>query len=93
MKSIRHIFIINCASWIPRLRNSGSELGWALGSEFGFSVDIVMGAPVGSPLGYSINTLLGLELCNYFGTWEGFYLSFSVSLTEGIIICISFGVV
>ena len=39
-----------------------------MGFDLGFSVETMMGKPVGSPLGYYIDMLLGLELENYFGT-------------------------
>ena len=52
MKIIRYIFRITCASWLPHLRISGSDIGWYLGSELGLSVGMVLLAPVGSPLGY-----------------------------------------
>ena len=41
-----------------------------MGFELGWSVGMVLGAPVGSPLEDSIIVFLGLELGNYFGTWE-----------------------
>ena len=37
---------------------SGSDLGWDLVFELGFSVDMMMVGPIGSPLGYSIIMLL-----------------------------------
>ena len=79
MKSIRYLFRINCVSWIPHLRASGSELGWALGFELGLLVGMVLGAPVGYPLGYSIIMFLGLELGNYFGTWEEYLVGFHLA--------------
>ena len=41
-------------SWIPRLKSYGSELGWDLGFKVGWSVDMVMVAPVRYPLVGSI---------------------------------------
>ena len=69
MNIIIFIFRLMCASWLPPLRASMSELGWALGFKLGFSVCVVLGAPVGYPFGYSINMFLGLALDNYFGIW------------------------
>ena len=70
MKSIIYLFRLTCTSWLPCLRTSGSELGWDLGFEILFSVNMVLGVPVVYQLGYSINMLLELEIYNYFGTWE-----------------------
>ena len=78
MNIIRYLCRLTCASWIPCLRKSGCEIGWALVFEIRFSVDMVLVAPVGSPLGYSIIMLIVLALDNYFGTWEGYL--FGVSL-------------
>ena len=78
MKIIRYICRVTCSSWIPRLRTSGSNIGWDLGFELGFSVDIVLGAPVGSQLGYSINIFLGLALEIFLAhgkdIWSDFHL-------------------
>ena len=73
MKTIIYICRFTCASWLPHLRTSGSELGWYLVLEIVFSVDMVLGAPVGYPLGFSINMFLGLALENSFGPWEGYF--------------------
>ena len=86
MKSIRYIFRLTCASWIPRLRTSGSKLGWDLGFEIGLTVGIVLGAPVGSPLRYYINMLLGLELLNSFGKSEGHLVGISLGPLSGSMI-------
>ena len=86
MKSIRYICRITCASWLYRLKTSGSEIGWALGFELGFLVDMVLGAPVGYPLGYSINMLLVLELENAFDTWEGSLVGVSLVVLYGLMI-------
>ena len=51
------------------MRKYGFDIGWALIFELGFSVDMMLIAPVGYPLGYSINIFLGLVLENSFGTW------------------------
>ena len=60
------IFILTCASWLPRLIIYGSELVWDVGFDLGLSVVMVLGAPIGYPRGYSINILIGLALFNYF---------------------------
>ena len=70
IRNIRYIWRLTCVSWLPTLITSGSELGWNLGFELGFSVNMVLVAPVGSPLGYSISILLVLVIDNYSGTWE-----------------------
>ena len=57
-----------------------------MGFELGFSVDMVLGAPVGTSLGYSINMLLGLILYNYFGTWKGSLVVISLGALDGLII-------
>ena len=58
--NIEYLFRLTCASCIPRLRTSWSELSWALVYEHGFLVGMVMVEPVGYPLRYSSNMLLGL---------------------------------
>ena len=78
MKSVRYIYRLTCASWLPLLRTSGFEIGWYLGFEPIFAVVIVMGALFISPIGYYINMLLGLEIDNYFGTWEISSVGFSL---------------
>ena len=70
MRIIRYIWILPCFSWLPSLIPYGSEREWALGFELGFSVDMVLVAPVGSPLGYSTDIFPGLVIDNYFGTGE-----------------------
>ena len=45
-----------------------------------------MGSPVGSPFGYYINMLLGLEIDNYFWTWEGYLVVFSLGTLDGLMI-------
>ena len=65
---------------------SGSDLGWDLVFELGFSVDMMMVVPIGSPLGYSINMLLGLALVNYFGTWEVSLVGVSLGALDGLMI-------
>ena len=77
---------LSCASWIPRLRKYGSEFGWAMCFELGFSDGIAMGAPVGSPLGYSIKMFLGLELCYQFFTWEVYLVEVSLGRLSGSMI-------
>ena len=81
------IFIcrLTCESWLPRLRASGSELGWALRSELDFSVGVVLGATAGSSQEYFIIMLLGLSLRNNFGTWEGDLVGFPLD-TLGVLI-------
>ena len=78
MKSVRYIYRLTCASWLPLLRTSGFEIGWDLGFEPIFTVVIVMGALFISPLGYYINMLLGLEIDNYFCSWEISSVGFSL---------------
>ena len=80
MKSIGYIFRVTCASWIPQLRTYGYDIGWDMGFEFVFSVDIVLGETVGSPLVYSINMLLGLVIFNYFCTWGIYLLGVSLGI-------------
>ena len=75
---IRYLCKLNCASWLPHLRISGSELGWTLVFDLGLSVGMVLVAPVGSLLEYPINKLLGLENFNSFGTWEVYLVGFSL---------------
>ena len=86
MKRIRYISRLTCASFLTRLRKSGSDTAWVMGFNLGFSVDTVMGAPIGSPLGYYINMLLGLELCNYFVTREGYLVGVSLGTIYGLMI-------
>ena len=50
MGIIRYICRLNCASFLPRLRKSGSELGWDLDFKLGFSVGMVLGSRVEYPL-------------------------------------------
>ena len=71
---------------LPRLRKSGSELGWALVFELVLSVDMVLIEYVGYPLGYSINMLLVLDLDNSFETWEGSLVGVSLGPLDGLII-------
>ena len=75
---------LTCVSWLPRLRISGSDIGWDTVFELGFSVGVVLGAPVGSPLGYSINMFLGLSLdiplAHGKGIWLGFHLYYWLDL-------------
>ena len=85
-KSIIFICRLNCASWLPSLRESGSENVWVLGSELGLSVAMVLGAPVGSPIIYSITMLIGLAHGNLFGTWEGPLVGFSLVTLVGLMI-------
>ena len=83
---IRYRCKLNCASWLPHLRISGSELGWTLVFDLGLSVGMVLVAPVGSLLGYPINKLLGLENFNSFGTWEVYLVGFSFGQLYGLMI-------
>ena len=62
MNGILFLCRISSASWIPRLRSSGSELGLALGFELGLSVGMMLGEPIGYALEYPIKMLLGLAL-------------------------------
>ena len=57
-----------------------------MGFELRYSVDMVLGAPVGYSLGYSINMLLGLILYNYFGTWKGSLVVISFGPLDGLMI-------
>ena len=45
INSIIFICILFCASWVPCLRSSGSEIVWSLGFELVLPVGRVMGAP------------------------------------------------
>ena len=67
MNSIRFFCRIICASRIPRLRASGSDIVWYMGFELGLLVGTILVAPAGYPLEDSINMLLGLALGSYFG--------------------------
>ena len=91
MKSIRYLFRLTCDSWILCLRTSGSELGWALVFELGFSVGMVLGEPVEYILGYSINMLLVLALDNYFVTRDRYLVWFLLGLLVGLVIGIREG--
>ena len=86
MKIIRYICGLTCASFHPNLRTSGSDLGWALVFEIGFSVDIVLEAPIGYPIGYSINLLLSFSLDNSFVTWEVYLVGVSLGILTGLMI-------
>ena len=86
IKSIIHICRLTCASGIPCLRTSGYNIGRDLGFERIFSVDMVLGTPVGSPLGYSMNMLLRLALWNYFGTLEVSLVGVSIVTLDGLMI-------
>ena len=57
MKSTRYIFRRTCASWLPIVRTSGSELVWVLGFKIGFPVGMMLVARVGSPFGHLAITL------------------------------------
>ena len=83
---IKYICALTCASWLPHLITSGSELGWDLGFEFGLQVRMVMEVPAGSPLGYSINMLLGFAFCYYSITWEGYFVVVTLDLLDDFII-------
>ena len=72
MNSIRFLCRLMCASWLPCLRISGSELDWDLVFELGLPVDMVLGSPDGYTLVYSINMFILLALRNSFGAWEGY---------------------
>ena len=86
MKSIRYLCILTSASWIHRLITSGSELVWDMEFELGFSVGMVLGAPVEYPLGHSIIMLLGLALDKSFGTWEVSLVGVSLGPLDGLMI-------
>ena len=86
IKSIKYICRLTCASCIPILKTSGSELGWDLGFERGFSVGMVLVAPIGYPLRYSFGIFLGLEICNSFGPQEGFLVVLSLGILAGFMI-------
>ena len=70
MRSIIYLCGLSCASWLPRLKTYGSEIGWDLGFELGLPVGMILGAPFGYPLVYYINMFLLLALFNSFFTWE-----------------------
>ena len=89
--SIVFVCIINCACWLPRLRASVYDLGWALGFEPGFSFGMVMVAPVWYPLGYSINIFIGLKLVNSFVTWEFSLVGVSLGTLSCLMISIGEG--
>ena len=86
--SIRFICILTCEYWIPRLKPSGYDLGWALLFEPGFSFVMVLRSLVWYPLGYSINMFLGLALRNYFVTWEVYLVGVSLGTLAVLIISI-----
>ena len=81
-----YICRLTCASWLPSLRVSRSELGWDIGSELGFSVGMVLGSPIGYPLGHSINMLLVLELGNSFFTWGLSLVGFSLGTLAVLVV-------
>ena len=62
VKSNRYLCTLVCASGFSVLRKAGSDIGWALGIEPGFSYGVVLGSLVRSPLGYYILNNLGLAL-------------------------------
>ena len=62
INSIIYFYKLTCASWLPRFRTSGSDLGWVLVFKIGLSDDMVLGAYVGYILGYFINMFLVLSL-------------------------------
>ena len=64
MKISKYLVRLTCASWLSRLRTSGSEIGWYMGFKLEFTVGMVLGSPSGYPLGYSTNMFLGLSLEN-----------------------------
>ena len=68
------------------MQTSGYELAGDMGFELGFSVDMVLGAPVGTSLGYSINMLLGLIPYNYSGTCKGSLVVISLVPLDGLMI-------
>ena len=86
MKTIRYLFRLTCASWIPCLITSGSDLGWDLGFELRFSVGMVLGSPVGYTIGYSFNMFIGLKLDNSFDALEGYWVGVSLGPFYGLII-------
>ena len=86
-RKLLYIFCrIFCASCIPHLRTSRSDIGWALGFDLGFTFGIFMGAPVGYLLKCSMIMLLVFTLGNYFGTWEGCLVGFSLVPLDGLMI-------
>ena len=87
IKPIRYLFRLTCASFIPRLRTSRSELGRYLWFELGFPVRFMKEAHVGYPIGYSINVFLGLVLCNSFEKWERSLVGVSLITLYGFMIC------
>ena len=70
---------------------SGSELGWNLGFELVFSVDMVLVVPVGYPLGYSIDIILGFTIDNYIGTLKGSLVVVSLHTLSGSVVGIGEG--
>ena len=70
----RFLCRITCTSWIPRLRTSGSDIGWDMGFELILLVGMVRVAPIGSPLVYSITMLLGF-LAHGKDIWLDFHLA------------------
>ena len=78
IETIRYLYRLTCASWIPCLGNLGLILDgiWALNIDL--FVNMVMVAHVGYPLGFYINMLIGLSLCNFFVTWEVSLVWFSL---------------
>ena len=67
MKSIGYLCRLTSDSWPPHMRTSEYEFVCDMVFELGFSVEMVLGAPVGSPLGYSMIMMLGSEIDCYFG--------------------------
>ena len=62
INSIIYFCKLTCASWLPHLRTSRSDLGWVLVFKIGLSAEMVLVAFVGYILRYSINMFLGLSL-------------------------------
>ena len=60
------------------MRPSGPGIGLDIGFEHGWSVGMVLVAPVVSPLENSISMLLGLALVISFGSWEVSFIGVSL---------------
>ena len=86
MKSIRYPCRLTCAYLHPCLITSGSDIGCAMGFDFGLTVGMVLQSPVGYPLWYLINRFLGLVIGNYFGTWENYLVGVSLVLLDDLMI-------
>ena len=75
-----------CDSWAPHLRESDSVIVSDLGFKLGWSVFMVLVAPVWYPLEGSIGIFIGLVLSNSFGTWEESLVGVSLGTLIGLMI-------